>query len=165
MFPGRVLAGLPLIGLGDHFNPFTNTINVYSSDPTILLHEGGHAKDFIGHTHRGSAFVVPRLIPGVDLIQEAWASADAIHFLQCLGDRQVELRAYRTLYPAYSTYVAGYVPGGPLVSLPVIAAGHAVGRISATMRRSEIDEAEYLERLARDSGKPVIVRGCTLTPP
>jgi hypothetical protein len=148
LFPGRVFAGLPLIGAGDHFNPFTNTINVYSSDPTILLHEGGHAKDYIEHRWRGAGFVLPRLIPGVDLIQEATASSDAIHFLQCVGERETELRAYRTLYPAYSTYVAAYVPGGPVVTIPVVVAGHAVGRIEAGARAGEMDVEAYLANLA-----------------
>ena len=124
VFPGRLFAGFPIIGLGDHFNPFTNTIHVYSSDATILLHEGGHAKDYIGTRSRGTGFALPRMIPGMDLLQEAKASDDAIQFLKCIDDSPEELRAYRTLYPAYSTYVAGYVPGGLILTLPIVFTGH-----------------------------------------
>lgn len=148
LFPGRVLAGLPLIGGGDHFDPYTNTIHVYSSDPTILLHEAGHAKDYVPHRWRGSGFVLPRLLPGVDLIQEASASSDAIHFLQCADEQDVELRAYRTLYPAYSSYIASYVPGGPIVLLPVVVGGHVVGRARATMRRSDLEDEAFRDEQA-----------------
>ena len=38
IFPGRVFGG-------DRYNPFTNTINLYSDHPSIALHEAAHAKD------------------------------------------------------------------------------------------------------------------------
>ena len=148
VFPGRLFAGFPIIGLGDHFNPFTNTIHVYSSDATILLHEGGHAKDYLGTRRRGTGFALPRMIPGMDLVQEAWASDDAIHFLQCVDDSEQETRAYSTLYPAYSTYVAGYVPGGLLLTLPIVFTGHVVGRIQSGARAGQIEEDAYLAERA-----------------
>jgi hypothetical protein len=136
LIPDRVFAGLPIIGGGDHFNPFTNTVNVYSSDITILLHEAGHAKDYTQHESKGTSFALLRLMPGIDLLQEATASTDAIQFLYCIHDLPDELRAYRTLIPAYSTYIAGYAPGGLLVTLPIVATGHAVGRVQAWRRES-----------------------------
>jgi hypothetical protein len=148
---------LPFIGLGDHFNPYSNTINVYSSDSTILLHEGGHAKDYIEHSSRGTTFALPRMLPGVDLLQEATASSDAIHYLQCEEERETELRAYRTLYPAYSTYIAGY--GGLWALAPVVVTGHIVGRAKASMRSSEIAEEEFLSAL-HEPPDPVLPRVC-----
>jgi len=47
LLPDRLLAGLPVIGGGDHFNPFTHTVNVYSGESGVLLHEAGHAKDYL----------------------------------------------------------------------------------------------------------------------
>ncbi|MCP4004231.1 MAG: hypothetical protein GY725_08555 [bacterium] len=38
---------------GDNYNPFTNTINIYSDVPAIVLHEGGHAKDFARRESKG----------------------------------------------------------------------------------------------------------------
>jgi len=88
------------------------------------------------------------MIPGMDLVQEAWASDDAIHFLQCVDDSEQETRAYSTLYPAYSTYVAGYVPGGLLLTLPIVFTGHVVGRIQSGARADEIEEEAYLAERA-----------------
>ena len=47
VLPGRILGG-------DNYNPFTNTINLYSDHPAIALHEAGHAKDFSRRTYKGT---------------------------------------------------------------------------------------------------------------
>ena len=39
IFPGRMFGS-------DHFNPYTNTIHLYSNIPAIAIHEAGHSKDF-----------------------------------------------------------------------------------------------------------------------
>jgi hypothetical protein len=153
LFPDRVLGGLPLpfVGGGDHFNPFTNTVNVFSSDLGVLLHEGGHAKDYVQHRAKGTTFVLLRLFPGVDLWQEAVASQDAIQFLYCVGEDEEEIRAYATLIPAYSTYVAGYFSGGLVVTLPIVGAGHIVGRSQALVRsRALVRERESDSPTRRD---------------
>ena len=143
IFPDRLFAGLPIIGGGDHFNPYSNTINVFSSDVTILLHEGGHAKDYLQHDWKGTTFALLRILPGVDLLQEGKASNDAIRYLYCIRDHENELRAYRTLLPAYSTYIAGYFPGGLVVTAPIVFAGHVSGRVQSRVRdRALVREAE-----------------------
>jgi hypothetical protein len=139
LFPDRLFAGVPIIGGGDHFNPFSNTIHVYSSDVAVLIHEAGHAKDYLEHDSRGTSFALARLVPFIDLLQEGRASADAIRYLQCIREPHRELHAYRTLIPAYSTYIAGYFEGGLIVFLPVVAAGHVSGRLQAWRREKEMD--------------------------
>jgi hypothetical protein len=138
LLPDRLFAGFPLIGGGDHFNPFTNTINVYSSDVAVLLHEAGHAKDYVQHEMKGTSFVLPRYLPGIDLLQEGRASNDAIRYLHCIRDNENELRAYRTLIPAYSTYVAGYFEGSLEVTMPILLVGHIGARIQANRREREM---------------------------
>ncbi len=136
LLPGRLFAGFPLLGAGEYFNPFTNTIHVFSSDPAILLHEAGHAKDYVPHQWRGTGFALGRAVPLVDLVQEATASSDAIHFLQCQGAYGAELDAYTTLWPAYGTYVGSYL--ARVAFLPGAIAGHVAGRVKAGSRRTEI---------------------------
>jgi hypothetical protein len=137
LFPDRVFGGLPIpfVGGGDHFNPFSNSVNVFSSDLGVLLHEAGHAKDYQRHEARGTSFVLLRLLPGIDLWQEATASQDALRYLYCIHEDEAELRGYRTLIPAYSTYIAGYFTGGLIVTLPIVGAGHVAGRVQAMERR------------------------------
>jgi hypothetical protein len=138
LLPDRLLAGVPLVGGGDHFNPYSNTINVYSSDLGVLLHEAGHAKDYVRHEMPGTSFALLRLLPGIDLLQEAAASRDAIRFLHCIRDTDAELDAYRTLIPAYSTYIAGYLQGGLVATLPIVGVGHLSGRFRSWQRARSI---------------------------
>lgn len=49
--PGRLFGG-------DHYNPFTNTVHIYSDVPAIALHEGGRAKDFARRKWKGTYGVV-----------------------------------------------------------------------------------------------------------
>lgn len=145
LFPDRVFGGLPIpfVGGGDHFNPFSNTVHLFSSDLGVVLHEAGHAKDYLQHRARGTTFVLLRLLPGVDLMQEATASQDAIQYLYCIHDDAAEIRAYKTLIPAYSTYIAGYFTGGLIVTLPIVAAGHISGRVEASARGRELEVEKY----------------------
>ena len=154
LLPDRLFAGIPLIGGGDHFNPFTNTVNVYSSDITILLHEGGHAKDYVQTEMKGTALVALRLVPGINLIQEGTASTDAIRFLHCIHNTDDELRAYRTLIPAYSTYIGGYFEGGLVIGIPIILVGHVTGRFQARARRKDMEKAEDVSGLIKDDFLP-----------
>src|SRR4029077_17552625 len=103
---------------GDHYSPFTNTVHIYSNHPAILVHEGGHAKDWAQRSHRGT-YAFLRILPFVDLYQEKLASKDAVEYFYCRADKTNELNAYPILYPAYATYIGRYlflVPfGGPVV--------------------------------------------------
>ena len=123
LLPERLLAGL--IG-GDHYNPYSNTINLYSNSIPIVLHEGGHAKDFEMRPSR-NGYVAVRLVPIVGaLYQEAVASDDAVVYLRGRCEKERELRAYRELSPAYATYLLGPLLQGPVSLLGAIP-GHVYG--------------------------------------
>jgi len=145
----RLLFGLPLwlaytlnvgrIFGGDHYNPYSNTCNIYSGHEAIALHELGHALDFKRRPFPG-AWSLIRYIPGVALYQEYLASLYAIEFMQRTGDQAAELRAFRLLFPAYSTYVFGalfdFFPSALVKTLlwPIIALGHLLGNVIAGQR-------------------------------
>jgi len=128
IFPGRIFGG-------DNFNPFTNTISLYSDLPIVAMHEGGHAKDFGEDEHKGS-YAALRIIPFYNLRDEAVASSDALSYVHSHNDTDLEESGYKVLYPAYGTYVAGdffsFIPGvRPLVGVIGAIPGHIVGRIRA----------------------------------
>lgn len=130
ILPGRLFGG-------DHYNPFTATIHLYSDVPAIALHEGGHAKDFTRRNYPGT-YAIAAGLPIVSLWPEAIATGDAIAYAEAHRDADLERESYRVLYPAYGTYVAGALrPFAAPVALPVFAgavvAGHAVGRAQARM--------------------------------
>ena len=139
ILPGRFFAGL--LG-GDNYNPFTNTVNLYSDSIPIALHEAGHAKDFAlkSNRHWRGAYSAIRLLPLVPLWQEAVASNEAMSYLYEIDDTSERKAAYRSLYPAYGTYVGGvggqtlqFVSVGPVWAVFAIiygpvALGHVIGQ-------------------------------------
>jgi hypothetical protein len=99
IFPGRLFGG-------DEYNPYTNTIHLYSDHSAIALHEAGHAKDFTERKYKGS-YSALRMLPLVPLYQEALATGDAIGYFREKELAEEEKNAYKILYPAYGTYVGG----------------------------------------------------------
>jgi len=131
--PGRLFGG-------DCYNPYTNTVNIYSDHRAVALHECAHAKDFAGRS-RGMKgwYSFMRLLPIVPLYQEGIATGDAIGYVRDVGDARLEKSSYKILYPAYCTYIAGeglrWVRVQWWISYAVTYAavlpGHIVGRIKA----------------------------------
>ncbi len=99
ILPGRIFGG-------DHYNPFTATVHLYSDLPSIALHEAAHAKDFSRQEHPGT-YALVYLIPIVPLWHERVATGDVMAYVAATGDAELQREAYRILYPAYGTYVGG----------------------------------------------------------
>ena len=131
---------------GDHYNPFSDTVNLYSNNRSIALHELGHVKDFRSVRYPGG-YALLRMLPVVSLWQEYLASLFAVQYLRELGDHDEELAAYRLLFPAYSTYVFGalleWFPSSLTrgLMLPVIAGGHVIGEAVARTRGTQLGVA------------------------
>lgn len=121
VFPGRLFGG-------DHYNPFTNTIHVYSDVPAIAVHEGGHAKDFAHRRWKGT-WAALYLVPGAPLWHESIATSDALTWLAEDDNPEALREGYRILYPAYGTY-AGSVFSDPtgISYVAGVLTGHAAGR-------------------------------------
>ena len=146
-WPYRVLIGVPvtlfadvllpgrLFPWGDYYNPYTNTVHLFSDHPAIALHEAGHAHDFASRRFKGT-YSALRLIPFVDLYQEYKATQEAIRYLKAVHDQPTELSAYKILYPAYGTYVGSYF-FPPIGTLGGALLGHAAGRSTAALTAYE----------------------------
>jgi len=156
ILPGRFFAGL--LG-GDNYNPYTNTVNLYSDSIPIALHEGGHAKDFAlkSNRHWRGGYGALRILPLVPLWQEAVASNDAMSFLYEKDDTVQRRSAYRTLYPAYGTYVGSiggqygrFLPLGPswlgfVIAYGPVVVGHIVGQSIAPFVADRDDLSEPVD--------------------
>lgn len=162
LLPGRLFAGLLN---GDNYNPFTDTVSIYSDLPVVALHEAGHAHDFNGRKHRGT-YALLRIIPFFDLYQEGRATGEAIRFLKAQEENKQEDSAYKVLYPAYGTYVGSYIPfpGGTVAGAMV---GHAVGRIKAEnkARHNRKREQEMEKATEQAQGLNPAVQPATQTAP
>jgi len=125
IFPGRLFGG-------DHYNPYTGTIHLYSDLASVAIHEGGHAKDFARRSYPGT-YAAAYAVPLVPLWHERIATNDALAYFEMNGDRQIQMEAYHVLYPAYGTYVGGglsnlYPPWGTPLYIGGLLSGHALGR-------------------------------------
>ena len=124
IFPGRFFGG-------DHFNPFTQTVHLYSDIPAIALHELSHAKDFSRRRYQGTYALAYTVVP---TWHETIASRDALAYLYDREDRPGIIEANRVLYPAYSTYVGSALGAFiPAQATPIyyasVVAGHLNGRV------------------------------------
>jgi hypothetical protein len=129
LLPGRIFGG-------DHFNPFTNTIHLYSDVPAIAWHEAAHAKDFTRRQYPGT-YAAIYVLPIVPLWHESIASSDVFAYVETLDDLSAQIEAHQILYPAYATYVGNALGGfAPKYANPLyygsILAGHGIGRWKAS---------------------------------
>lgn len=122
---------------GDNYNPYSNTINIYSDLKPVVLHESGHSKDFAGRTYKGTYAFLYGVVPFFNLYPEAKASTEALSYLRAEGDSDTWKEGYQLLYPAYATYIGGGV--GNVLAFPwtyaaevaVVIPAHVVGRVKA----------------------------------
>lgn len=158
ILPGRIFGG-------DHYNPFTNTINVYSDHPAIALHEGGHAKDIRSRELPGT-YSAAYMLPFVALWHEERATSDVLSYLNA-EDRPEEMReAYRILYPAYGTHVAGqfnnFIP--PPFDLAVTAVCVIPGHVAGRMKATQVQGRETLAEVDPFQASPLADMGYEVTP-
>jgi hypothetical protein len=150
LLPGRVFGN-------DHYNPYTDTVHLYSDVPAIALHEAGHAKDFARRKWKGT-YAAVYILPGAPLYHESIATGDALAFAQTYSSPVEHREAYNVLYPAYGTY-AGSALGSafPRYSNPLyyssVVGGHIWGR-SLSRRLPEQQAISAVESYAVP-GSPV----------
>jgi hypothetical protein len=140
LIPGRLLGA-------DSYNPFTNTIYLYSDVPAIALHEAAYAKN-IHHRRYPGTYAVVQHIPVVGMWYRTNATIDVLQYLKQRSDSPAELQeADRILYPMYGGAAGGqvgqFVPVpfvGTAVHLVGIGVGHVVGRSQA--HRDLVEEQE-----------------------
>jgi hypothetical protein len=125
VLPGRIFGC-------DDYNPFTNTIHLYSDVAPIGLYLGGHAKDFAQRERKG-CYALGYVVPIVNICHQTRAANDAKDYLRVYGSSDEMKEGYRAICPFYMarcTMVIDAATGIPikLVAIPV---GHAVGQIEA----------------------------------
>jgi len=125
----------------DDYNPFTNTISIYSDVPEIALREAARAKAAALSPRKGTA-AAAELVPGVSLMHEITATGDVVSYYRALSSRVDERSAYEALYPAFGSQAVGlprrwftllHLP--PIIesNLLVVTSlpGHVLARLSA----------------------------------
>jgi hypothetical protein len=132
LFPGRIWGG-------DQYNPFTNTINVYSDVPAVALYKAGYAKDYAQREYKG-LYAVGYIVPGVGLWQECKASHDALAYVEENGTGDDVKAGYRGVLPlfCYNAF-SPFSINGLCLGYPALLGGHVVGQSEAIF----VKDAEY----------------------
>jgi hypothetical protein len=147
VLPGRIIGG-------DHFNPFTQTIHLYSDIPAIALHEAAHAKDFTRREYQGTYAAAYLLLP---LWHETVATEDVFAYLQERQDPVRIAEANRILYPAYGTYVGGALGNlAPAYAFAIYGASVGVGHLNGGALARDALSAGGSQHVEIDVEHPVI---------
>ena len=107
IIPGRLF-----YGGGDHYNPFADTVVLYSDNLDIALHEAGHAVDFSEKQkkHIGPGlYTLGRYFFPIKLYQEAVATGKAFEFTAQHGASEDVRSSYALLFPAFGSYLAASI--------------------------------------------------------
>ena len=125
LLPGRLIGG-------DSYNPFTNTINLYSDVPSIAIHEAAYARDNARRRYRGTYGALQH-VAGINIWHETIATRDALGYIRSQGSPTARQEANRILHPLYGSRiggaVGGFLPNGePLLTVSGAIVGHAAGR-------------------------------------
>ena len=141
LLPGRLFGN-------DAYNPFTNTIYVYSDVPAIGMVEAGYAKDVHQRSYPGT-YAVSQLIPGFNLSHETLATRDVINYVSDRGEVDQQRETINVLHPRYGlvfgSAVESYLPAGGVIELGGLLAGHATGRFKTRRLSAEIADSEAME--------------------
>lgn len=128
VLPGRVFGG-------DWYNPFTDTVHVYSDVPALAMEQAAQAYDTHRRSHPG-LYSATKLLPLVGLVHEARAKEVVLEHVDQHGTIEAQAEARRVLAPQMGREVGGqaamFLPqGDALFSLTGAAIGHVVGRVQA----------------------------------
>jgi hypothetical protein len=140
--PGRLFGD-------DWYNPFTDTINLYSDVPAIALHEAAYAKNIHQRRHPGTYAVVQHL-PLVGMWYRTNATREALQYLEQHDRALAESpEANRVLFPMYGGALGGqiaqFVPipfAGLALNVTGTGIGHIVGRYRLHQNQQKEQEAE-----------------------
>jgi hypothetical protein len=139
-FPNRIFGG-------DRYNPYTNSLNLSSDVPALVLAEAAYAKDIHSRSYPGTYAAVVNDLPVLSVWRLARATNDVLGYARMEQDWKTEKQAYYVLYARLGSATVGtagpLVPVfGPLLGIGGALAGHATGRVVAYAQRPKAPTAE-----------------------
>ncbi len=126
LLPGRLFGQ-------DRYNPYTNTLSVYSDAPALALAEAAYAKDVHGRSLPGT-YATAQGLPLVAMWHETLATGEVLDYVAIHGSNDEQAQVKRQLYARYGMelggVISGVVPdGGGLFPVLGAAGGHAVAGV------------------------------------
>jgi len=137
LFPGRIFGG-------DRYNPYTNSVYVYSDVPSLAQLPAAYAKDVNNRQYPGT-YVFTQGFWGFNIIHETVNTRDVLAYTQAQGTSEEMREAYDVLSPRYGLALGGTAgsfvnvnPANGGLQLVGLLGGHAVGRY----RSSQIPDGD-----------------------
>jgi hypothetical protein len=145
LLPGRLFGG-------DHYNPYTNSVYIYSDVPALTLESAAYAKDVHGREYPGTYAAVNQL-PVLSLWHETVNTQDALAYLQATGNQEQQAEGIKILYPYYGSQMGGAVASVVGAGFLFTAGGAIVGHLSGSTQTSQMPAT------TPDAGQPVTASG------
>lgn len=123
LFPGRVFGE-------DGYNPYTDTIYVYSDISCLAEEQASYAKLIRAHQHPGTYVAVVSL-PIVQLWPEKQSKTDVLDYTLSSGTPEQSTEATRVLYAEYGAEVGGQASMLFGAGIPLTLAGAGIGHVAA----------------------------------
>lgn len=133
LLPGRIFGG-------DWYNPFTDTVHVYSDITPLVISRTAYAKDVRSRRYPGT-YAVTQALPFIGMMHHTLAVADAQDYVDQYGSQAEQEESHGVLYPDYGgswgSQIAGFVPfGAPIGRLTGAAVGHVANGARSINRSS-----------------------------
>lgn len=141
LVPGRVFGG-------DQYNPYTNSVYIYSDVPALAVEAAAYAKDVQSRSLPGTYAAVNEL-PFVSIWHETVNVRDAAAFMKSHGTDQQRTDGLRVLHANYGSTLAVATGAGPVAQIGAAVAGQLTGRFHASRHT-----AAATKSATDDSGKP-----------
>ncbi len=129
LLPGRLFGN-------DEYNPFTNSISLFSDQASIALREGAHANQAINAPYRG-LYSASTYLPGSPLWVDTAATREVLAYSRETNQQPLQREAYLVLFPSYGARMGQSITlfidagQGATAQAGFALVGHAVGRTMA----------------------------------
>lgn len=128
----------------DYYNPFTNSLNLYSDIPEIAVREAAYARDVAGRDYPGTYATFQEFSP-LSIWHQSLATNEALSYYAATGSTAEQQAAWEILAPQYgvdfgNTIVVN-VAGAPVSLIGGAIAGHGYGRYRAAQLEEEASVA------------------------
>jgi hypothetical protein len=121
LVPGRLFGR-------DDYNPYTNSVYVYSDIPALGMEATAYAKDVQSRQYPGT-YAAANSLPLVSIWHETINTQDTLAYLEAKGSDQQQQEGVRVLYPNYGASVGGALDNsigfGPILEISGAIIGHA----------------------------------------
>jgi hypothetical protein len=123
LFPGRLFGA-------DGYNPYTDSIYIYSDIPCLAEEQASYAKLVQGHAYPGT-YVAVASLPFVRLWPMKQAKDDVLDYTLARGTSADEREAIHVLYAEYGAEIGGQLAVFAPVEYPITLAGAGLGHVAA----------------------------------